>query len=121
MLLGTHIVADLLFCQEDALKDDAFIEEALKKATEVAGLQMIGVTTHRFEPYGVSSVILIKESHISVHTWPEYGFAAVDIFVCGGDPEKALKAIKEAFRPKQTTVIRIERGIDVGGRGSTPP
>ncbi|MEM3694198.1 MAG: adenosylmethionine decarboxylase [Candidatus Bathyarchaeia archaeon] len=118
MRLGIHIVADLLLCQGDVLKDDALIEKTLKKAAEEAGLQMIGITTHKFEPYGVSSVILIKESHISVHTWPEYGFAALDIFVCGGDPAKALKVIEEAFKPRQTTIIKIERGIDIGGRTS---
>ncbi len=114
MKLGTHIVADLLHCPKEVLNDELLIDRTLKEAAAVAELQIIWATTHRFKPEGVSSVVLIKESHISVHTWPEYGFAAVDIFVCGSKPTKALKFIEKAFKPKQTMIIRIERGIEVG-------
>jgi len=113
MRLGTHLLAELLQCSEEILDDEALIEKTLKKAAETAELQIVGVSTHRFEPQGISSIVIIKESHISIHTWPEYGYAAVDIFVCKGRPLKALRFIVGTFRPKQVKVTRIERGIGV--------
>jgi len=101
------------------LNDEALIERTLKEAAAIAELQVIGVTTHRFKPEGVSSVVLIEESHISMHTWPEYGFAAVDLFVCRGRPMMALKFIERTFKPKQTMVIKIERGIEVGRKATS--
>lgn len=114
MKLGMHVVADLLQCCSEALNNRELIERTLVMAAKKAKLQVIKVMTHRFKPKGISCIVLIRESHISLHTWPEHGFAAVDIFICEGEPDKALEVIKETLKPRQTMVIKIERGIALG-------
>jgi S-adenosylmethionine decarboxylase len=110
--LGKHLLAEYYQCDEAAINDVAKVEEALIKAAEIAGASVIGSSFHTFEPYGISGVVVISESHLSIHTWPEYEFAAVDIFTCGEhvDPMKAHNYLKEIFKVKNATVETILRG-----------
>ncbi len=111
--LGKHLLAEYYRCDENAINDVKKVERALIEAAEIAGATVIGASFHRFEPYGVSGVVVISESHLTIHTWPEYGFAAVDVFTCGDhvDPMKAHEYLKQVFKTKNATVETILRGV----------
>ena len=81
--LGRHILVEFSNCKADVLSDVSAIEEAMVKAAQVAGATVINSTFHHFSPYGVSGVVVIQESHLAIHTWPEFKYAAVDLFTCG--------------------------------------
>ena len=83
--LGTQILLDLENCNPDLLDDIELIKDILKEAANLAGATIIGETFHKFQPVGVTGVVSIAESHICIHTWPEYSYASVDIFSCGDD------------------------------------
>lgn len=117
--LGRHIVAEMSLCDPDILTDLERVKEAMVKAAEVANAEVREVAFHRFIPHGVSGVVVISESHLSIHTWPEIGYAAVDIYTCGAhtDPMKALQFLSTQFRCKTMTTSTIERGL-LNARGS---
>ena len=82
--LGTHLILELKDCRRELLSDLDFLRSTLLSAAAEAGTTVMGDSFHYFDPYyGVSGVVIIAESHLSIHTWPEYGYAAVDIFTCG--------------------------------------
>lgn len=91
------------------------IEEALRKACETGNLQLVKIYIHQFSPYGVSGVALIAESHITIHTWPEYSFAAVDIYSSkdSADIARIADVITTAFSPCQVNQVHIDRGTQV--------
>lgn len=107
---GTHLLLDLWGC---ALLDDAVaIEQALKQAAQDAKATVLNTSFHRFSSTGgVSGVLLLAESHISIHTWPERHYAAIDIFMCSDcDPHQAIPAIKAAFKPARMDINAHRRG-----------
>lgn len=108
---GTHLIVDLW--EASRLDELAHVEETLKRATEVAGATLLNVDLHHFTPNGgVSGVAVLAESHISIHTWPECGYAAIDLFMCGrAEPHKAIAVFREAFRPARVAVGEHKRGI----------
>ena len=108
---GSHLIIDLWDAEN--LDDQELIEQALKDAVEAAGATLLHIHLHRFtEGGGVSGVAVLAESHISVHTWPERGYAAFDIFMCGGaEPRRALSVLKRAFHPKRTVIGEHKRGV----------
>jgi S-adenosylmethionine decarboxylase proenzyme len=110
--LGNHIIAEFYHCNKNTMNDTALIEKLMNEAAILSGATVIGSHFHTFNPYGVSGVIVIAESHLSIHTWPEYGYAAVDIFTCGEtiDAVKAFKHLKEGFEAKQTSTVEMKRG-----------
>lgn len=110
--LGRHLVADFHGCTQD-LNDPKLVMDALEKACEVAGATIISRTGHHFSPYGVTAVVVIAESHLAVHTWPEYGYAAVDLFTCGTsvDTWKAFDLVNTAFGATRVDVKDMPRGI----------
>ena len=107
--LGTHCLLDLYACQSDALDDPAELERLLRLAAREAGAQVLGVLHHRFSPHGVSLVCLLAESHISLHTWPEQGLAAADIYTCGDrcDPHRACDILIEVLQPRGKTLTTV--------------
>jgi len=109
---GSHIIMDLHDCDSEKLDDLEYIQDVLEKAALAAKATIVQSFFHRYEPQGVTGVCLVSESHLSIHTWPEYNFAAVDIFMCGreGDPEKARTYIRTAFGGKEGKVLVIPRG-----------
>ena len=110
--LGRHLLIEFYDCNSDVLDDVAGIEEHMRTAARKANSTVVNSTFHRFSPYGVSGVVVIAESHLSIHTWPEYKYAAVDLFTCGEsvNPWKAFEYLKEFFRPSRESVMELKRG-----------
>ncbi len=108
---GTHLVLDLWGAER--LDDVDFVREVLERCVRAAGATLLHIHLHHFTPNGgVSGVAVLAESHISVHTWPERGYAALDIFMCGAaDPHRCIPVLREAFRPRHMTVVEQLRGI----------
>ena len=109
---GTHLLADLYGVDCTLLVSSADIDALLRAGAEAAGACILHSHFHSFgEAMGVTGVVLLAESHISIHTWPEYGFAAADIFMCGdAQPRLALDVIERAFKPASSIVQTIARG-----------
>lgn len=111
--LGTHVLLELWEIEADRLNNEDWVHNTLLKAAHHANTTVVSQTFHRFAPQGVSGVVVIAESHISIHTWPELGYAAVDIFTCGDHtmPEQAAAYIVEASAAGRHSVLRLDRGI----------
>jgi S-adenosylmethionine decarboxylase len=107
---GTHLIIDLV--RAERLDDLPHIESTLKRCVEVAGATLLHIHLHRFtDNGGISGVAVLAESHISIHSWPEYGYAALDVFMCGDTtPERTIEVLKEAFTPKRVRVKEHLRG-----------
>ena len=108
---GSHVLADLWGAER--LDDQDHIERAMREAVAACGATLLHIHLHGFgEKCGVSGVAVLAESHISVHTWPERGFAAFDVFMCGScDPEKAVPVLKRYFNPTSVRIDHYRRGI----------
>lgn len=108
---GTHLIFD--FWQASRLDDLALMEQSLREAVRAAGATLLHIHLHHFTPNGgISGVAVLAESHISVHTWPERGFAAFDVFMCGeAQPEKAIPVLKAAFLPETIQLSEHLRGV----------
>ena len=111
--LGKHLLLELNDCDPNLLNDLSFIREIMLAAANESGATVLGESFHQFSPQGVSGVILIAESHLSVHTWPEHGYAGADIFTCGTrvKPEKAAEIIIERLKPITHSIILLNRGM----------
>jgi S-adenosylmethionine decarboxylase len=107
---GSHLIVDLWGAHR--IDDLGYIEETLRECVRAAGATLLHIHLHHFTPNnGVSGVAVLAESHISVHTWPESGFAAFDVFMCGdADPHKAVDVLQRAFAPVRTDVGEHLRG-----------
>ncbi len=110
--LGRHIIAELYNCDLEKINDVSFVEKGMLEAAEIAGATVINSTFHHFSPFGVSGVIVIQESHFSIHCWPEFGFASVDIYTCGDtvDPWKAYEYLKSKFCASHGSTMELNRG-----------
>jgi S-adenosylmethionine decarboxylase len=111
--LGRHLLLELKDCDKEVLNDLDFIKECLHEAAIQCGATVVGESFYRFSPYGVSGVVNIAESHIAIHTWPEYGYAAVDVFTCGDTvkPEEAARLIVQQLQSKNHSLIELRRGM----------
>ena len=111
--LGRHLLLELKICNEEVLNDLSFLRDCLNEAAVQSGATVVGESFCHFSPQGVSGVVNIAESHISIHTWPEYKYAAVDVFTCGDDvdPEKAVRLITEKLGARSHSLIELRRGI----------
>jgi S-adenosylmethionine decarboxylase len=111
LFAGTHLILDCWGAKN--LTDIAHIEKALREAVEVTGSTLLHIHLHHFTPNGgISGVAVLAESHISIHTWPERDYAALDIFMCGEtEPEKAIAVFEKAFEANEIKVIKHQRGI----------
>ncbi len=106
---GIHLLID--FWEAKNIDSVSFCEKALAKAVKDCGATLLKMNLHKFSPQGVSGVAVIAESHISIHTWPEHDYAALDVFVCGDkDPYLALESLKYSFQPKKVEVSEVKRG-----------
>lgn len=110
--LGRHIIVEYYDCDPLLMNDVVHIEKSMEHAAETAGATIINSTFHHFSPYGVSGVVVIQESHLAIHTWPEYGYASVDLFTCGGevDPWVAYRELKTLFKAGHGSAIELSRG-----------
>jgi S-adenosylmethionine decarboxylase len=111
--LGNHLIIELYDCKSEIINDLHKVEDILMESVNISGAEIITPVFHKFNPHGVSGVVVIAESHFSIHTWPEYGYCAVDIFTCGDtiDSQKALTFMKKAFEAKSISVVETKRGI----------
>ena len=111
--LGTHLLLDLKDCNARLLDDIRFIKESMMEAADEAGATIVGENFHKFHPIGVTGIVAIAESHLCIHTWPEYGYAAVDIFTCGGGfkPHKAAELIINRLQCAKPEISEVKRGI----------
>jgi S-adenosylmethionine decarboxylase len=112
LFAGTHLLIDLWGATNLNSPED--IEHTLRKCAIESGATILHSHMHQFEPYGVSGVVVLAESHISIHTWPERGYAALDVFMCGNcDPYKAIEVLKSYFNPSSIQVAESKRGVNV--------
>jgi S-adenosylmethionine decarboxylase len=111
--LGRHVLAELYGCAFQSLDDLEQVQKYMKDAALAAGAEIRECVFHKFSPQGVSGVVVISESHLAIHTWPELGYAAVDVFTCGEkvDPWDACKYLKDKFQAEYMTANEIKRGI----------
>ncbi len=111
--LGKHLLLELKDCDREALNDLSFLKATMLSAANQCGAKVLGESFHVFKPQGVSGVVTIAESHLFIHTWPEYGYAAADIFTCGTtvQPEKAAEILIEKLGARSHSVIEVQRGL----------
>ncbi len=111
--LGKQILIELKDCNAELLNDVEYLRTLLADVARLIGATVIKDSFYQFTPQGVSGVVIIAESHISIHTWPEYSFAAVDVFTCGDviEPKNAVKPMSERLKAKSTTYIELKRGV----------
>ena len=102
-MVGKNCILELYECDPSRLDDEAFLRTSITTAAKSAGATLLNLITHHFEPQGVTGLALLAESHISIHTWPESGYAAVDVFTCGDHtmPEQACAVLSEALQSKR--------------------
>ena len=119
--LGRHILVEFLNCKADVLNDVVQIEKAMVEAAQIAGATVINSTFHHFSPYGVSGVVVIQESHLAIHTWPEYRYAAVDLFTCGDtvDPWVSFEFLKKAFDASYSALEMNRGSTHIMKKGTT--
>lgn len=112
-ILGRHLLAELVDCELSLLIEKNRLEAAMVEAARKSGATVVETVFHQYNPQGLSGIVVIAESHLSIHTWPEYGYAAVDCFTCGSnvDPNVALNHIKEALGCKSMQVRDMHRGM----------
>ena len=110
--LGRHVLVEFYGCDPEALNDVKGIEGTMVEAAKEAGATVIKSVFHLFNPHGVSGVVVIAESHLAIHTWPEYGYAAVDLFTCGEnvDPWIVFEKLKEKLNAEHMFTMEINRG-----------
>lgn len=111
--LGKHYLLELKDCNRETLNDLESLKKMMNTAAIDAGATVLGDSFHQFKPQGVSGVVIIAESHLFIHTWPECGYAAVDIFTCGESvkPGKAVQMVIDQLEAKNHSVLEIQRGI----------
>lgn len=111
--LGKHLLLELKDCDREVINDLSFLKGVLLTAAGEAGATVLGESFHQFSPQGVSGVVIIAESHFFIHTWPEYGYAAVDIFTCGDSvqPERAAEILIRKLGAKNHSILGMQRGI----------
>jgi S-adenosylmethionine decarboxylase len=106
---GAHLIVDLYGAQR--LNDLEYIEDTLRKCVTAAKATLLHMHLHHFQPNGVSGVAVLAESHISIHTWPDAGYAALDVFMCGkANPDACVPILREAFQVKRIAVSELLRG-----------
>lgn len=116
--VGHHYIVEGSGCNPDVISRVEQVEQALVSAAEVADVQIWAISFHRFRPMGVSGVVVISESHLSVHTWPELGYVALDIFTCGdrAKPEAAVQHALKAFGATNMHITEVTRGLQEGDK-----
>jgi len=114
-VLGCHLLLELKDCNPKLLNDLSYIRQAMIETAQDVGATIVGESFHHFSPQGVTGILAIAESHISIHTWPEYGYAAADIFSCGTSfrPREAATKLAEALESRNPEIQEIQRGLAV--------
>ena len=107
---GIHLIAE--FWHGKNIEDPKELKQILIGAVKQANNTPLNIAVHKFQPQGITGIVLLAESHLAIHTWPEFNYAAIDVYTCGGkaNPEKALEYLKEKLQPKRVEVKKIKRG-----------
>ncbi len=110
--LGSHLLIELFDCDGDTLKTETCVGDTMRSAAVESKATVVEQSFHEFKPYGVSGAVIIQESHYTIHTWPEHGYAAIDLFYCGGTVhvQKAVDVLIERFKPKRMKFLVVRRG-----------
>ena len=113
--LGRHLLLELFDCDSESINNLEAVKSSLIEAAKRAQATIVDVVFHEFNPFGISGVVVIAESHLSIHTWPEYRYAAVDVFSCGDvlQPEIAVTYLVEQFGAERASVVEMQRGVFV--------
>ncbi len=111
--LGRQILIELKDCNHNVLNDIDFLRTCLRETAERIGASVVNDSFYQFTPHGVSGVVIIAESHLAIHTWPEHDYAAVDVFTCGNtiEPKNAVKILVEKLGAKESSYIELKRGM----------
>jgi len=114
--IGHHYIVEASGCNPEIISKVKKVQQILVRAAEISGAQVWAVSFNKFPPHGVSGVVVISESHISTHTWPEFRYGAMDFYTCGEnvDPEKGLNYAVEAFGASTSHITEITRGLEEG-------
>jgi S-adenosylmethionine decarboxylase len=110
--LGRHVIIELWGCS-DAINDSELVKTAMLDAVRAANATLLNIYVHTFSPQGVTGVAVLSESHLSIHTWPEHGYVAADVFTCGATtkPDAAAEVLATRFAAKQSVIRELERGV----------
>ncbi|MBA2173367.1 S-adenosylmethionine decarboxylase proenzyme [Halobacillus locisalis] len=111
--MGRHVIAELWDCNEGKLNDMSYIEQVFVDAALKAGAEVREVAFHKFAPHGVSGVVIISESHLTIHSFPEHGYASIDVYTCGDriDPNVAALYIVDALEAGRNETVEVPRGM----------
>jgi S-adenosylmethionine decarboxylase len=110
--LAKHLLVELDGCDRELLDDEPALRALMRRAAEAAGARVVADVFHRYAPQGVTGVVVIEESHLSLHTWPECGYAAVDFYTCGDcRPEAAVEVLREGLGARHCEQIVVQRGL----------
>ena len=111
--LGYHVLMEFHGCSQDIIADSDEVEQILLKAAEISKAHVVESIFHKFNPHGVSGVIIISESHFTIHTWPEHGYAALDLFSCSReiDLDAMIDYLKTRLKPKSVSQVEFKRGV----------
>ncbi len=111
--LGEHIILELWGCDPQALDSEELVTKMLLEGVEASKATLLKINMHKFSPQGVTGVAVLAESHISIHTWPEHGYAALDVFTCGDDvrPGDAVPVFEKYLKPKHIDIVNLKRGV----------
>lgn len=111
--LGRHILVEYYNCDENILNDHKLIEELMVQAAREAKATVVESVFHMFNPYGVSGAVVISESHLTIHTWPEYGYASVDLFTCGDkvNPWDGFEYLERELKAQRSESTEVSRGM----------
>ncbi|AIF43236.1 adenosylmethionine decarboxylase [Virgibacillus sp. SK37] len=111
--IGRHVIAELWGCNIEKLNDMGLIERIFVNAALKAGAEIREVAFHKFAPHGVSGVVIISESHLTIHSFPEHGYASIDVYTCGDiiDPNVAAEYIAEALESDSCEKVEVPRGM----------
>lgn len=109
--LGKHLILELWNCQ--GLNDMDRVEQALRRSADICNAKVLDLDIHPFSPVGITGVAVLSKSHVLIHTWPELGFAAVDVFICEADldPSIVMPIFQELFSPERVQAMEVKRGV----------
>lgn len=111
--LGSHLLIEMFGCDPGSLRQEESVGTAMRDAADASQATVVAQSFHEFKPFGVSGAVIIQESHYTIHTWPEHGYAAVDLFYCGGTihVHSAIDVLRQRFQPKRIKFLVVRRGL----------
>ena len=114
-IVSTHCILDLYGCPFELLDDETYAREGIRIASRKSLLHLYKINSHKFNPCGVTALGLLAESHISIHTWPEYGYVGVDVYTCGqsAKPQRACEFLATHYRARDKHLLVVPRGRDI--------